>query len=167
MPVISSNSAVPQVSGGESWITGSPRSSARQIEPALVELAGEEAAQEPLGLLVVEAFLGLLVLHELDRVEEPVAADVADDRNLAELLEHAAELALGAQDVAAEVLALVDIEVRHRGRRGNGWPANVNPWANDAVPFENGSNSRSEAIIAPIGMYAEVSAFAEVMMSGW
>ena len=34
MPTISSNSAWPATSGGEIWITGSPRSSARQIIPA-------------------------------------------------------------------------------------------------------------------------------------
>src|SRR5205814_6928679 len=33
MPVISSNSALPAMSGGEIWTTGSPRSSARQISP--------------------------------------------------------------------------------------------------------------------------------------
>ena len=31
----------------------------------------------------------------------------------------------------------------------------------------NGSATWSETIIAPIGTYADVSAFAEVMMSGW
>ena len=34
MEVITSNSSSPQVRGGASWITGSPRSSARQIRPA-------------------------------------------------------------------------------------------------------------------------------------
>ena len=48
-----------------------------------------------------------------------------------------------------------------------GWPPNVKPWANIAVPSMNGSAIRSEAIIAPIGAYAEVSALAVVMMSGW
>ena len=32
-----------------------------------------------------------------------------------------------------------------------GCPAKVDPWANDALPSENGSNTWSEAIIAPIG----------------
>ena len=32
---MSSNSSVSAISGGESWITGSPRSSARQISPCL------------------------------------------------------------------------------------------------------------------------------------
>src|SRR5688572_21190168 len=51
-------------------------------QAALVELAGEEAAKEPLGFLVREPLLGLLVLHQLQRVEEPVAAHVTDDRDL-------------------------------------------------------------------------------------
>ena len=37
-------------------------------QAALEELAGEEAAQQLLGLLVVEAFLRLLVFDQLDRV---------------------------------------------------------------------------------------------------
>ena len=48
-------------------------------QPALVELAGEEAAQQLLGLLVVEAFFRLLVFDQLDRVEVAGAAHVADD----------------------------------------------------------------------------------------
>ena len=37
---ISSNCSGPAISGGESWITGSPRSSARQISPRL-NISGE------------------------------------------------------------------------------------------------------------------------------
>ena len=47
-----------------------------------------------------------------------------------------------------------------------GWPPNVNPWANICPCSRNGSASRSDAIIAPIGTLAEVSPFAVVMMSG-
>ncbi len=88
-------------------------------QPALVELAGEEAAQQPLRLLVVEALLGLLVLDQLDRVEVAGAAHVADDRQLIEGLQHLPELALLGADVAAEVLALEDVEVGHRDRCGD------------------------------------------------
>src|SRR3954467_6513931 len=53
----------------------------RAADQALaVELARQEPAQQPLGLLVREGFLGLAVLDELDRVEEPRAAHVAHDR---------------------------------------------------------------------------------------
>ena len=86
-------------------------------QAAAVELAGEEAAQQLLGLLVVEALLGVLVLDQLDRLEVAGAAHVADDRQVAEAVEHPAELALLGEDVAGEVLALEDVEVGHRDRR--------------------------------------------------
>src|ERR687892_128904 len=34
-----------------------------------------------------------------------------------------------------------------------GCPPHVKPWAKEFVPFRNGSMTRSEAIIAPIGAY--------------
>jgi hypothetical protein len=86
-------------------------------QAAAVELAGEEAAQQVLGLLVVEALLGFLVLDQLDRVEVAGAAHVTDDRQVGEALEHLAELALLGEDVARQVLLLVDVEVGHRDRR--------------------------------------------------
>ena len=125
---ISSNSSVSAISGGDSWITGSPRSSARQIRPLLVQLARHEAAQQVLRLLVAEALLGLLVLDQLERVEVAGAAHVADDRQvLLEPLEHPAELGLLLAHVAAEVLALEDVEVRHRDRRRHRVPAEGDP----------------------------------------
>ena len=48
-----------------------------------------------------------------------------------------------------------------------GWPPNVMPWVNELPGLENGSKTRSEAITAPIGAYADVMPFAVVMMSGW
>src|SRR4051794_32490716 len=89
-------------------------------QPVLVQRAGQEAAQQHLRLLVAEALLGLPVLDELDRLEVARAAHVADDRQVAvEPLEHLAELRLLLAHVAAEVLALEDVEVRHRYRRSN------------------------------------------------
>ena len=83
-------------------------------QPAAVELAGEEAAQQLLGLLVGEALLRVLVLDQLDRVEVAGAANVTDDRDVAQAVEHRPELALAC---------------RRRGRRGprartrRGWPS--------------------------------------------
>ena len=57
------------------------------VQPGVEERLGEEAAQQPLGLVVVEGLAGRLVLDELDAVEEPGAADVADDRQVEQLLE--------------------------------------------------------------------------------
>src|SRR4051794_32075325 len=83
-------------------------------QPVAVELAGDEAAQQPLRLVVVEGLLRIPVLDQLDRLEEAGAAHVADDRQVAQALQHLPELALLRQHVAAEVLALVDVEVGHR-----------------------------------------------------
>ena len=47
-----------------------------------------------------------------------------------------------------------------------GWPPNVKPWENISVPSMKGSATLSEAITAPIGMYADVMPLAVVMMSG-
>src|SRR6185312_6420535 len=46
-------------------------------QPALVQARRQEAAQQPVALLLGEGLLGLLVLHELERVEEAGAAQVA------------------------------------------------------------------------------------------
>jgi hypothetical protein len=66
--------------------------------------------------------------------------------------------------VLVEALALEDVEVgdRHRGRHRV--PARNR--AKVVVPCRNGSNSRSEAIIAPIGEYPLVMPLAQVIMSG-
>ena len=48
-----------------------------------------------------------------------------------------------------------------------GCPPKVKPWVKIALPCRNGSAMWSEAIIAPIGTYAEVMPLAVVMMSGW
>ena len=48
-----------------------------------------------------------------------------------------------------------------------GCPPKVKPWLKIASPCRNGSISRSEAITAPSGAYAEVMPFAVVIMSGW
>ena len=62
-------------------------------QPAAEQLAAEVAAQQRLGLLAVEALLGVAVLDELDRVEVAGAAHVADDRDVAQRLEHRAQVA--------------------------------------------------------------------------
>ena len=47
-----------------------------------------------------------------------------------------------------------------------GCPANVNPCVKLFIPLANGSDTRSEAITAPIGAYALVIPLAVVIMSG-
>ena len=88
------------------------------VQAGVEQRLGEEAAQQPLGLVVVEGLLGGLVLDELDPVEVAVAAHVADDRQVEQLLQRRAEGALVAPHVRVEALALEDVEVgqRHGGR---------------------------------------------------
>src|SRR5215469_4676282 len=72
---------------------------------------GQEAAQQPLRLVVAERLARNFVLDQLDPVEVPVAADVADDRQVSELLERRAEPRLAGPDVAEQVLLLEDVQV--------------------------------------------------------
>jgi hypothetical protein len=71
----------------------------------------QEPAQQPLGLLVVECLLGRLVLHQLDAVEVPVAAHVADDRQVVQPLQVRTEEIPVAPHVAVEVFAFEEVEV--------------------------------------------------------
>src|SRR3954447_19953424 len=73
-------------------------------QPAAEHLRGEEAAQQPLLLVACERLLGLLVAHELDRAEVARPAHVADDREVAEALEHRLELGLVGLDVLDDAL---------------------------------------------------------------
>ena len=91
---ISSNCSVSAISGGESWITGSPRSSARQIRPRLKSAPERKPRSSCSDSSSLKLSLRLLVLDELDRLEEPGSADIADDRQIAQALEHRAELGL-------------------------------------------------------------------------
>ena len=59
------------------------------VQAVLEQRLGEEAVEDALGLLVGEGLLGGLVLDQLDAVEEAVAADVADDRQVVQLLQRA------------------------------------------------------------------------------
>src|SRR6185295_6780953 len=88
-------------------------------QAAAEELAGDEAAQQPLRLLVGEPLLGLLILDQLDRLEVAVAADIADDWDVAQRVEHRPKLALLATHVTAEVLTLEEVQVGHRHGRGH------------------------------------------------
>ena len=133
MPSISSKCSGPAMSGGESWMTGSPRSSARQMSPRRNSSPERKLAQQPLGLVVVEGLLRALVLDELDRVEVARAAHVADDRDVAQRVEHRAERRLVVADVLDDALVLHHVDVRQRDRAAIGWPANVKPCMNDVV----------------------------------
>ncbi len=136
-------------------------------QPAAVQLAREKAAQQVLGLLGLERLLGLLVLHQLDRLEVPRSTHVADDRQVAQPIEHLAEPALVGAHVRAQLLALHHVDVREPHRARHRMPAEGEAVGEVSVPCRNGSAMRSAAITAPRGAYAEVRPFAIVIMSGW
>src|SRR5690242_9032950 len=81
------------------------------VDAGVEERLGEVAAQEPLGLLVVERLAGLLVLDQLDPVEVPGPADVADDGQVEQLLQGGPEARGVLLDLVVEALALEDVEV--------------------------------------------------------
>src|SRR5258705_5115026 len=93
------------------------------VQAGLEDRRREEAAQQPLALLVVERLLGGLVLDEFDAVEVPIAADIADDRQVVELLQGGAECGRVLLDVVVETLALEDVEVGQRHCRRDGMTA--------------------------------------------
>ena len=113
---------------------------------------GEEAAQQPLGLVVVEGLPGVLVLDQLDAVEEAGAADVADDGQVPQGLERRpgrrprspARGRAGPRFSNTSRLAMATAQL-------TGWPPKVKPWGKLASPWRNGSISRSLATSAPSG----------------
>src|SRR5882757_5492793 len=93
------------------------------VQACLEDRRRQKAAQQPLRFLVVERLLGGLVLDEFDAVEEAFAADVADDRQVVELLQGGAERGRAFLDVVVDALALEDVEVGQRHRRRDGMTA--------------------------------------------
>ena len=89
------------------------------VQPGLEQRLGQEPAQQVVGLGRAERGLGLLVLHQLDAVEEPVATHVADDRKVEQLLQRAAEGGLVGAHVVVDVLVLEDVEVGQCDRGGH------------------------------------------------
>ena len=87
------------------------------VEPGLVQRLGEKAAQEALGLIRVERLAGGFVLDEFDPVELAGPADVADDREVQQLLQRRAERSGVGLHMIVESLALEDVEVGHRNGR--------------------------------------------------
>jgi len=87
------------------------------IDPQLAGAGDEEPFDQLVPLRGSERLLRLLVLDELERLEVPVAADLADHRVLLdELLAARAELPHVALDVPDQVLPLEDGQVGERDR---------------------------------------------------
>src|SRR6185312_13396074 len=87
----------------------------------------EESAEERLALRVVERRLRLAVLDELERVEEPRPAHVADDVDVEEGLELRAEETLRLAHVLDDAFALHDLDVLERHRALHGMTAERDP----------------------------------------
>ena len=85
-------------------------------EARLQQAAGQEAAQHALALVGVQPRV-VVVLHQLERPEEAGAADVADDRQRAQLLQAGREVRLLGADVLEDPVALEDLQVAQRDRR--------------------------------------------------
>src|SRR5215470_10585600 len=79
----------------------------------------KEAAEQPLGLGVVEREAGGLIFDQLDPVEVAVAPHVADDRQVIQLLQGGAEGSLVRPDIAEQVLLLEYVEVGQRHGAGH------------------------------------------------
>src|SRR3984957_2049736 len=56
-------------------------------QPGVEQRLGQDPAQQPLGLVVVEGLPGDLVLDQLDAVEVAGPPDLPDDRQVGELLQ--------------------------------------------------------------------------------
>src|SRR6516164_2804144 len=90
------------------------------VQPGLKERGRYVAVQQPFAFLVAEGLLGCLVLDQLDAIEVPLAAHVADDGQVVQLLQGGAEAGRVLFDAIVEPLALEDVEVgqpdsrRHR-----------------------------------------------------
>src|SRR4051812_21301501 len=75
-------------------------------QPAVEQLGGQETAQQLVALTLVEALLRGAVLDELDRPEVAHAANVADDRQVGERVQHRLEVVLVRAHAPAQVLTL-------------------------------------------------------------
>src|SRR3954451_18179515 len=93
------------------------------VQAGLEDRGRQETAQQPLGFFVVERLLGGLVLDEFDAVEETLAADVADNRQVVQLLKGGTERGRRLLDMVVDALALEDVEVGQRHRRRHRVPA--------------------------------------------
>ena len=149
---ISLNSSLPQVSGGASWMTGSPRSSARQISPRRGRARRRGSRGQPLRLVVVEALERLAVLDELDRVEVASAAKRRRRSGCRGDPRGSAELGLVGGDVAAEVLLGEHVEVAEHHVAATGVAAEGRAVRERGGPDAEQLVDLLEVIIAPIGM---------------
>src|SRR6266511_3266983 len=111
-------------------------------EAPLEEPRGEEVPQERLALLVRKGLARLLVLDELERVEEPRPAQIADDRQVEQLRQRRAEGVLLLGDVLDNPLPLHDLDVLERDGRHDRMAAERDPVGVHLRALEEGLHDR-------------------------
>ena len=105
----------------------------------------------------------VVVAHELQRPEEPGAADVADDRHARlEPLEQLARCSGSSSRTFSSTPSRSKISMlRSAIAAATGWPANVMPCISIRPSSYSGSAILSDTITAPIGAYADVMPLAQ------
>src|ERR1019366_270727 len=163
---ISSNCSVSQISGGASCTTGSPRSSVRQISPWWYRAPERkprsrcsDSSSSKVSLVVRSLTTSIAWKNPAPRTSPTIGMSrrlssiARNSGSLARTCAHSSSRSRGSLLASATAAA-------------TGCPPKWGAWAKLPWPSRNGGASRSEAIIAPIGMFAEVSPLAVVMMSG-
>ena len=117
MPSISSKCSGWAMSGGESWMTGSPRSSARQIRPRRNSSPERNSRSSHSDSSSSKRLLRVLVLDELDRAgsspRRATSPTIGMSRSESSISRNAA---LVLADVLDHALVLHDVDVRQRDR---------------------------------------------------
>src|SRR5581483_3984521 len=96
-------------------------------QAVLEERVRQVAAEQRLALLGGERPPRRLVFHELDRPEKACASHVADDVEVEERAQAAAELLLGVAHVIDDLLAMHDLDVLERDRASHRMAAEGDP----------------------------------------
>ena len=142
------------------------------VEPAdqaaAPELLGEDVLEQPVGRRAVEARARLLVPDQLDRPEVPGAADVADDRDVAQ--RRSAQLDGNAARWRGRSRARPRarcLDRRQRDRRADRVAAEGEPVQVVAAPVEERARRPGRrSARPPIAKWAPVRPLAKVIMSG-
>ena len=101
-------------------------------QPGVAHAPGQVAADQPVALGLLEAG-AVRVRHELDGPEEAAAADVPHDRQRAELVQAAGEVALETPHVVEHAIALEELDAAQRDRRAQRVPGERQAVAQDAA----------------------------------
>ena len=138
---ISSISALSAISGGRDLQDRVAAVIGARDDPRLAQAAGQEAAQQLVALGLVEGRV-VIVLDKLHRPEEAVAADVADDRQVGERAQRLGEVGRQGAHVLQHAVALEDLHVLERDRRGDRVAAERDAVAEDRAALDDRRDDR-------------------------